>query len=202
MLRSNRGFTLIEMIGVLAVISILAAMVAPKIFEVIADSKATRASAEVNTFASGVAKWYKDIGSLQSLTAAGALNATDASFESELTASGGTAGLWTRWRGPYIPYTTSPAIGTGLTISTAAGTTAVAATNATGFDLSDDGTGDMATTNQVVALVFAGVAQSEFERVDDILDSGLTKTGSAHQSRGKVKWDSATGNMYIYIAHN
>jgi len=206
MLRTRRGFTLIEMIGVLAVISILAAMVVPKIFDVIADSKATRTASEVQTYQASVAKWYKDIGSLQSLVAAGTLTATDAAFHTALSKNGGTTsttGLWAKWRGPYLDAIGAPAIGTSVVIGTAAGTATVVGTDATGWDLNSDGTAETAATNQVVAMTFAGVSQTEFDRVEAILDSGDSAlTAAQKQARGKVKWDSGTGAMYVYLAYN
>ncbi|MBI5815697.1 MAG: prepilin-type N-terminal cleavage/methylation domain-containing protein [Nitrospinae bacterium] len=205
MIRRRDGFTLIEMIGVLAVISILAAMVVPKIFDVIADSKATKTAAEVQVYQTAVTKWYKDIGSLQSLVAAGTVSTPDAAFQTALSTNGGTTtttGLWAKWKGPYIDALSSASVGTSVNINTAAGTATVANNDATGWDLNSNGTAETTTSNQVVALVFGGVAASDFDRVESILDSGDSALTTAQkQARGKVKSDGA-GAMYIYLAHN
>ncbi|MCZ6798929.1 MAG: prepilin-type N-terminal cleavage/methylation domain-containing protein, partial [Nitrospirae bacterium] len=58
------GFTLIEMIGVLAVIAILAALVLPKVFDVIAESRVNAIAASVKTYETSMAKYYGDLGSL------------------------------------------------------------------------------------------------------------------------------------------
>ena len=64
------GFTLIEMIGVLAIIAILVAAVAPRIFDAISDSKITSATTSIKSLQSAVAKYYADVGTLYPLASA------------------------------------------------------------------------------------------------------------------------------------
>jgi prepilin-type N-terminal cleavage/methylation domain-containing protein len=61
-LRSQGGFTLIEVIVVLAVVGTLAALIAPRIFPYIDEAKLTRAQLDVNAIAAGITKFYKDTG--------------------------------------------------------------------------------------------------------------------------------------------
>jgi len=56
--KSNQGFTLIEMIGVLAIIGILASVVAPKVIEAIRDAKVTSSLANLNTVKSASINYY------------------------------------------------------------------------------------------------------------------------------------------------
>ncbi len=58
----DQGFTLIEMVVVLAVIGILAAILTPTIAKNINDSKVARATNEVQVIAAAVASFYKDLG--------------------------------------------------------------------------------------------------------------------------------------------
>lgn len=60
--RHVEGFTLIEMVVVLAVIGILAAILTPTIAKNINDSKIARATNEVQVIAAAVASFYKDLG--------------------------------------------------------------------------------------------------------------------------------------------
>lgn len=58
----KKGFTLIEMVVVLAVISILVAILVPTVAKNIQDAKITRAQNEVQVIAAGVLTLYKDTG--------------------------------------------------------------------------------------------------------------------------------------------
>lgn len=58
------GFTLVEMIGVLAIIAILIALLLPKIFSLIASTKARSLAAAVRTYETGIVNYYADIGTV------------------------------------------------------------------------------------------------------------------------------------------
>ena len=62
--RRNQGFTLIEMIGVLAVIAILAAVLVPKVFEAINNSRVNNTAMTINTVKTAIADHYAKYGSL------------------------------------------------------------------------------------------------------------------------------------------
>lgn len=208
MLRNKKGFTLIEMIGVLAVISILASMVAPKIFDVIADSKATHVAGTANTVSAATANWYRDIGGLDTLAAAGTLSGTTttaANLGTQLIANGGTTtttGLWANWRGPYINGMPTPAVGSSLTINVIQGSGTLVATNGAGWDFNADGTADTSTSNMVVYMVLASVDQSAFNRINSIIDSGLSASSTTNDTYGRAKYDASGDNVYVYIIHS
>ena len=61
-IRNHKGFTLVEMIGVLAVIAILGSVAAPKIFSAIEDAKVSAYVQQINTLTTAVAKFHTDTG--------------------------------------------------------------------------------------------------------------------------------------------
>src|SRR5436190_10060635 len=64
--RGKKGFTLTEMIGVLAVIAILAAVLVPKVFEAINNSRVNNTAMSLNSVKTAVADHYAKYGSLLS----------------------------------------------------------------------------------------------------------------------------------------
>lgn len=218
--RGVGGFTLIEMIGVLAIIAILAAAVAPRVFEVIADSRGTRMATEVRAIETGVTRYYADVGTIQDLTALGApqIDAAGASYPLTLTSrvpldagNAGTAGAWRRFNGPYLEKFVggAPAVGTSQVLSVqnpaGDGTTAADTTNMA-FDLDNGGAANDTPDNgpeTVVVLVITGVDQGDFEKVDSIFDEGVAGTAAEKTTKGRVKFDGASAptSMTILIAY-
>ncbi len=61
-MRRNSGFTLIEVIVVIAVVAILAAILTPTIVKNVDDSKVARAKNEVQVIGAAMTSFYKDLG--------------------------------------------------------------------------------------------------------------------------------------------
>ncbi|MGE5341310.1 MAG: type II secretion system protein GspG [Candidatus Omnitrophota bacterium] len=59
---NSKGFTLIEMVVVLAVVAILAAILTPTIAKNISDAKMARANNEIQVIAASIGSFYKDLG--------------------------------------------------------------------------------------------------------------------------------------------
>lgn len=70
-LRNNAGFTLIEVIVIVAILAILAGILAPMIFSQIDEAKLTRAEADAKSISSAVLTFRKDLGVWPNLSGAG-----------------------------------------------------------------------------------------------------------------------------------
>ena len=96
--RHRAGFTLIEMLVVIAIIATLAAVIAPAIFRNVGDSKTAAAHSQVELFAMALGSYRLDND---------AFPTTEQGLEALRTAP--TSGeLPRRWRGPYLSKVIAP----------------------------------------------------------------------------------------------
>ncbi|MFT5467001.1 MAG: prepilin-type N-terminal cleavage/methylation domain-containing protein [Verrucomicrobiales bacterium] len=212
---SRRGFTLVEMIGVLAVVAILAAMLIPKIFETINTARVSGAASAIQTVKTAVANHYSKYGSFVDSTGTlfvpSATLATDSpdsdSFDTTVLLSEGM--LERRF-----------AVKIGNQLSTnrvrirqvvvAADPASIAADSAA-YDL--DGDGDVTTNDGalVCECVITGVSAADARDLKQNID-GSDITGllvlpdiGAEATLGRVKYPTieagATGDVLVYITH-
>ncbi len=70
-----------------------------------------------------------------------------------------------------------------------------------GWDLNNDGNSDIPTNANVAYIYFTGMSNSDFEKVDAIFDPGIGSTSTERQLRGRVKYDTSSSEMMIYLIH-
>ncbi len=80
-MRNNKGFTLIEMVVVLAVIAILAAILAPSLTRYIESARVQRAENDCKVIASAIAVFNSDVGEWPVWKAASAMQDSSAAYD-------------------------------------------------------------------------------------------------------------------------
>jgi prepilin-type N-terminal cleavage/methylation domain-containing protein len=217
--RKIKGFTLIEMIGVLAVIAILASVLIPKVFEAINNSRINNAAMACNSIKTGLADHYAKYGSIAcdgtatpptvlTVPVAGYDNFDNILLKEQLIdklfatklgdgSSGTTAGT----RIDLLP---APA--TVVAAAPTAATVPAAATDAY-FDLSGSGTNTISGSVVAVALI-TGVTLEDARALNKIIDGPALNMGESSAGTdlaGRVKYtgiaSGTPGTVYVYLTH-
>jgi prepilin-type N-terminal cleavage/methylation domain-containing protein len=205
--RQTSGFTLIEMIGVLAVIAILAALLLPKVFSAIADAKINNAVVSTETIKTACADHYGKYGRFNTsfgtnITAAPILTYdTNLLFEALIDKPFQTK-LGTNWAivmAKCEAASVSPAAPNADPTGTATGESSYCLDGVSG---KNQATGDL-----VMEAVLQGVAQADAQAISLRIDGpALTPASSASGDDlvGRVKYKDASGGpttVYIYLTH-
>ncbi|MCH8040395.1 MAG: hypothetical protein IH977_08620 [Nitrospinae bacterium] len=218
---SEKGFTIIEMIGVLGVIAVLGALILPKVFDVVAQAKIEALLTACKTLEGSIAKYYTDVGTLLPLNTAGSPqteNSGDSSVDSSLGARLVlssydplvlTTNLWPKFSGPYLEkFDTNKPPAMGMQMFLPARKAVVYGTGVTaqnlGWDIKgDDGNSDLPTNVDVVYLQLTGIGETDFMAMDKGFDPDIGNDAAEKKLRGRAKWSSASnGTLYLYLAHH
>lgn len=188
------GFTLMEMIGVVAVIGILASMATPMIFESIRNAKVTAFVEEVNVLRTAVARYYEDTGGFPVH-----VPTDDRDGYSLLTQNSASSPVG-GWDGPYIEKEFENPFNQN-------GYRSVLSTTDANYQFDLDGDGNMDTSNVAVVRV-DDVSDTEAQMISDLLDNDgdVTSGNGAWNVAGRVKRHGITGNhshvVLIYLSRN
>ena len=217
--RQSAGFTLIEMIGGLAVIAVLAAVLIPKVFEAISSARISNTATSCNTVKTALSDHYAKWGSLSvdgSTGAAVPLTAaqqvvydrvllSETFLDKPFAAKIGD-GVFTRIEMVTVTGNTAATTPTAATATAAASGASDAA-----FDL--DGTGSVNDVHggAVVMAIISGVLLEDakaLNRVVDGSDPALGDNGVAAPAtdlKGRVKYMVTAGvpttTVYVYLTH-
>lgn len=205
---ARQGFTLIEMIGVLAVIAILAAILAPKVFEAIQTSKINNASQTISTLSQALNDHFALKGKFTNATGDGEPSDTEkANFVTVLQSQGFLD------KAPFLKIgslTTSPVIIVEPSLSSTTAVTAITAIDAA-YDLDNNTSkpNDAGGAQYVLSFVITGVAAADAKALNDKID-GVGQPFAAGEleaedKKGRVKYGSpgTTGitTVRVYLAH-
>jgi len=211
--RQNKGFTLIEMIGVLAVIAILAAVLIPKVFEAINNSRINNSAMSCQSVKTAMADHYAKAGSFSAEATIYGTNIPvtlpqenydlillregfmDKPFAAKI-GDGITGTTGTRARAANIG-ATSP--GLNWTLGTA-----VDATETTGFALSGGNT-NVVVGSACLECVITGLNANDAKDLNDRIDGPtLGAAVGVADLAGRVKYAApGTGSttVYVYLTH-
>jgi prepilin-type N-terminal cleavage/methylation domain-containing protein len=197
----RHAFTLIEMIGVLAVIAILAAVLIPKVFQAINDSRVNNAAVTYNTVKTAISDHYAKFGSLPS--------------ENNVVFSVGSAqaNAYDRvlLREGFLDKPFDVKIGSitgGISnhveiVSALAGNVGPDTSNAA-YALGGIATTNDATGSVVVQAVIPGCTVNDAKDLNDRLDgAALGAAIGSDDTLGRVKYANSTSNttVYMYLTH-
>ena len=193
-IRSNKrsGFTLVEMIGVLAVIAVLAALLVPRVFAAINESRINNAVSGVNSLKAAAMQYFGKYGCFGDANG-GQISATTNDWDQVLLKTG----MLERPFETRLGATTNTIrLVTGGTVSAAVSPTSDS------FDLSGSGSVDTSSAKAVVIAVIQGIAADDAAQIDQRIDGKtMSYPVDTTYSKGRVKWDGATETLKVYIAH-
>lgn len=188
----RNAFTLIEMVGVLAVIAILAALLIPKIFAAINESRINNTIASYNSVKSATMTYFGKYGKF-----GGVAGDTTTNF---------TAAMQANWDANVLlpegliekPF--QPKMGDGAYVECV-----TPGASGTDFDLSAGGTKLGATSgNYCIACVITNVSLGDAWELSNRIDGPtLTTNKTDADLYGAVKYDPADTQkrVYIYVGH-
>jgi general secretion pathway protein G len=214
--RVRAGFSLVEMIGVLAIIAILAVVIVPKVFSTIASSRITQAVGSVTSMKAAVTEFSGKYGTIPTtnasariddlLFAAGLIeNRFTVKIGAQQTATSNAAATWTNNAGTWTSAGGASQNQLSHLICLNSNTNPPQTANGANYRL--DGATDLPASSRVVSAVLVNIRASEAlelsQRIDgDLFSAANTTTADA---AGKVVYNTPNGagltTAYVYIVH-
>ncbi len=215
--RASSGFSLVEMIGVLAIIAILAVIILPKVFSTIASSRITNAAASVNSMKTAVTEFAGKFGTIPVTTANSRIDdllftagISEGRFTTKIgtqpTATPPAAAIWNRTGGNWVAAGGADQSSQPRLICLRSTTTAPSTANGANYILRAGS--NLPAGTSVVSAVIPGVTGAQARELSTTIDGEALSatTNTAADAAGKVVYntpDATTGltTAYIYLAH-
>jgi len=209
------GFSLVEMIGVLAIIAILAVVIVPKVFSTIASSRVTNAVGSISTMKSAITEFAGKYGTIPVTSTNSRIDdllITAGIMDSRFTVKIGTqpsypvvrGAPWTRTGGNWVAANGSSQSAQTRLISL--NSTLTTPTAAKGANYILDGVRNLPVNSRVVSAVIVNVSAKEAHELSMRLDGEAFTPAAAGtvDHYGKVTYlaaNAGTTTAYVYIAH-
>jgi type II secretory pathway pseudopilin PulG len=206
--RKAGAFTLIEMIGVLAVIAILAALLIPKVFTAISNARVNNAAVSAQTVKTALADHYAKWGSIPVDASSGtavSLTPPVYNYDTVLLKEGFLDKPFAVKIGDGINDATHTRVEvidmSGWTTNTAV--TATATSGGVGFNLAGTNAVNTALGSTVVEAIITGVTESDAKDLSERIDGiSLSTAIGASDLGGRVKYLAGTPTtVYVYLTH-
>jgi prepilin-type N-terminal cleavage/methylation domain-containing protein len=198
--RRQRGFTLIEMIGVLAIIAVLAGMLVPRVLSAINDSRINSTVMSINGVRSAAMTYFGKYGKFAGVNGAALTLATTTAtnWDQAVLVSEGNLDK------PFEAKLGTEASTAVEVVAAVTGATTVSATNA-GFDFDGTLTSNEATGSVVVQIRLPGLALDDANAINRALDGASVPliAAGAGEATGRCKVNHVSGqyDLLIYVAH-
>lgn len=210
------GFSLIEMIGVLAIIAILVAVVLPRVFSTIASSRVTHAAGSITTIRTAITDFagkYGTIPTTNNNSRIDDLLLTTGLLDSRFALKIGTpasdppiaSATWSNSTGTWTASGGSNQSSQSRIICQTSNTTAPSTANGRNFHL--DGSTDLPAGARVVAAVIQDCTASEALELSRRIDGEPFSEADATtaDADGRVVYNTPNGSgitdAYVYVVH-
>lgn len=214
--RRSAGFSLVEMIGVLAIIAILAVVIVPKVFSTIASARITNAAGSVTALKSTVTEFAGKYGTIPNTVAASRLDdlfiaagMLDGRFVVKIGTQPGTPAIpaanWVNTSGTWTATGGSSQNTQSRVICLTSTATAPSTANGSNYQL--NGVANLPAGSRVISAVIVNATGNEARELSLKLDGEANSVATAllADPLGKVVYNTPNGagltTVYIYIAH-
>lgn len=197
---SERGFTLIEVLVVLALLAALVAIVSPTLFNQLDRGDSTQVAGDLTSVGSAIKSFRVDVSPVFPGDAEDLVTAIEAGTDEDVEGTTYNSGQANRWSGPYleVEFTqgTDPAASGTVAFGTGFSGDVLAdfwVFNSASTATQNTDAGPSNTTGDWVAVRIDGLTAAEFDAIDEVVD------GEIGQGAGRFQWDG-TNTIAYYLA--
>ncbi len=211
---AKRGFTLVEMIGVLAIIAVLAVVIAPKVFSAIRSSRINGTMVSIDAYKTAAAEFVGKYGTLpvtgnnsrfdDLLITAGLVDerfSAKIGLQADVYAVDGAD--WTRnANGTWTAANGADQRAISRIICRTSNTTVPNTAGGTNFRL--DGTTNMSAGSRIVSAMIESVPEAEARELSERIDGPSLSTTAGADALGKVVYNTpgnGVTDVYVYMTH-